>query len=91
MNEDVKKILDTYFSYLVSEYNEIEKVQLEPILRSSLLNILCLNSGITGEEKLVKDLQKTFPEKRVKSMTEEYRHGLLIASMKCVNKVKEAC
>lgn len=91
MNKDVKSILDTYFSYLVSEYDEISMIRVEQILRSSLLNILLLNQGITGEEKLVESLKKTFPEQRVKSMTEEYRHGLLVASMKCVDRVKRAC
>lgn len=91
MNEDVKKILDIYFSYLSNEYKELEKAQVESKLRGSLLNILCLNNGVVGEEKLVDNLKVTFPENRVNSMTEEYKHGLLIASMKCVNKVKIAC
>lgn len=91
MNEDVKQILAIYFNYLATEYKEIEKAQLDTILRGTLLNILYLNTGIASEKKLEIELKENFPEKRVNSMTEEYKHGLLVASMKCLYRVKEAC
>ena len=91
MNQDVRKILDTYFRYLAIEYADIRKNQIESKLRNVLLKVLELNAVEEVEIELERELKEALPEKRVKSMTEEYKHGILIASMKCVDRVKRVC
>lgn len=91
MNQDVRKILDTYFRYLEIEYDDIRKNQIESKLRNVLLKVLGLNGVEEVEIGLERELKEALPEKRVKSMTEEYKHGILIASMKCVDRVKRVC
>lgn len=91
MNQDVRKILDTYFRYLEIEYDDIRKNQIESKLRNVLLKVLGLKGVEEVEIGLERELKEALPEKRVKSMTEEYKHGILIASMKCVDRVKRVC